>query len=185
MSWGDSSDHACRRLLSFLASHSRCRAGVGCDCLRPLKCDSASWIAGEGGPRRQSSVLDAERRRLDRGRTTPSPQRRCQSQHQLTFDGRPRVIVTNNRRAPGGLLVLHARALPDNPYDGHTLWDVIDRTETLTGCTIERAYVDKGYRGNDAQNPVASSSPARSAASSGSSSVSCAAAPPLSPSSDT
>lgn len=48
-------------------------------------------------------------------------------------------IVTNNRRAPGGLFVLHARALPDNPYDGHTLRDVIDRTETLTGCPIERA----------------------------------------------
>jgi IS5 family transposase len=27
-------------------------------------------------------------------------------------------IVTNNRRAPGGLFVLHARAMPDNPYDG-------------------------------------------------------------------
>ena len=38
-------------------------------------------------------------------------------------------IVTNNRRAPGDLFVLHARALPDNPYDGHTLRDVIDRTE--------------------------------------------------------
>jgi len=58
-------------------------------------------------------------------------------------------IVTNNRRAPGGLFVLHA----DNPYDGHTLRDVIDRIETLTGCAIERAYVDKGYRGHDAQNP--------------------------------
>ena len=62
-------------------------------------------------------------------------------------------ITTNNRRAPGGLFVLHARALPDNPYDGHTLRDVIDRTETLTGCAIERAYADKGYRGHDAQNP--------------------------------
>src|SRR3954447_22557883 len=62
-------------------------------------------------------------------------------------------FVTNNRRAPGGLFVLHARALPDNPYDGHTLRDVVDRTETLTGCAIERAYVDKGYRGHDAQNP--------------------------------
>ena len=62
-------------------------------------------------------------------------------------------IVTNNRRAPGGLFVLHARAMPDNPYDGHTLRDVIGRTETLTGCPIERAYVDKGYRGHDAQNP--------------------------------
>ena len=62
-------------------------------------------------------------------------------------------LVTNNRRAPGGMFVLHARAIPDNPYDGHTLRDVIDRTETLTGCAIERAYVDKGYRGHDAQNP--------------------------------
>ncbi|MCK1310969.1 IS5 family transposase, partial [Bradyrhizobium sp. 45] len=62
-------------------------------------------------------------------------------------------IVTNNRRAPGGLFVLHARSLPDNPYDGHTLRDVIDRTEALTGCPIERAYVDKGYRGHDTQNP--------------------------------
>lgn len=62
------------------------------------------------------------------------------------------LIVTNNRRAPGGLFVLHASALPDSPYDGHTLRDVIDRTETLTGCPIERAYVNKGYRGHDAQN---------------------------------
>ncbi|MCP1835632.1 hypothetical protein J2R76_003972 [Bradyrhizobium sp. USDA 4532] len=62
-------------------------------------------------------------------------------------------IVTNNRRAPGGLFALHAKSLPDNPYDGHTLRDVLDRTEAFTGCAIERAYVDKGYRGHDAQNP--------------------------------
>lgn len=62
-------------------------------------------------------------------------------------------VVTNNRRAPGGLFVLHASAMPDNPYDGHTLRDAIERTETLTGCPIERAYVDKGYRGHHAQNP--------------------------------
>jgi transposase, IS5 family len=62
-------------------------------------------------------------------------------------------IVTTNRRAPGGQFVLHAKALPDNPYDGHTLGAVIDATEVLTGCVIERAYVDKGYRGHDAQNP--------------------------------
>jgi IS5 family transposase len=48
--------------------------------------------------------------------------------------------------------VLHANALPGNPYDGHTLSDVIDATEKLTGCTIERAYVDKGYRGHNASS---------------------------------
>ncbi|MGY4327385.1 hypothetical protein ACVWWG_001802 [Bradyrhizobium sp. LB7.2] len=48
--------------------------------------------------------------------------------------------------------MLHARALPDNPYDGHTLRDAIGGTETLTGCSIEPAYVDKGYRGHDPPN---------------------------------
>jgi transposase, IS5 family len=62
-------------------------------------------------------------------------------------------IVATNRRAPGGQFVLHARALPDNPYDVHTLRDVIEDTERLTGCPIERAYVDKGYRGHDTENP--------------------------------
>jgi IS5 family transposase len=62
-------------------------------------------------------------------------------------------IVTTNARAPGGQFVLHAKALPGNPYDGHTLRDVIEGTQRLTGREIERAYVDKGYRGHDAQNP--------------------------------
>jgi transposase, IS5 family len=62
-------------------------------------------------------------------------------------------IVTTNARAPGGQFVLHAKALPGNPYDGHTLRAVIERTQKLTGCEIERAYVDKGYRGHDAPNP--------------------------------
>ena len=62
-------------------------------------------------------------------------------------------IVTTNARAPGGQFVLHAKALPGNPYDGHTLRDVIDQTQKLTGRQIERAYVDKGYRGHDTENP--------------------------------
>jgi IS5 family transposase len=49
--------------------------------------------------------------------------------------------------------VLHAAALPGNPYDGHTLGAVIEGTQRLTGREIERAYVDKGYRGHDAANP--------------------------------
>ena len=60
---------------------------------------------------------------------------------------------TTNARAPGGQFVLHARTLPGNPYDGYTLGTVIEATERLTGREIERAYVDKGYRGHDAPNP--------------------------------
>ena len=50
--------------------------------------------------------------------------------------------------------MLHAKALPGNPYDGHTLADVITETEKLTGREIERAYADKGYRGHDAPKPL-------------------------------
>jgi IS5 family transposase len=62
-------------------------------------------------------------------------------------------ITTTNKRCRGGQFILHAKALPGNPYDGHTLKDVIAETERLTGREIGRAYVDKGYRGHDAPNP--------------------------------
>ena len=62
-------------------------------------------------------------------------------------------IVTTNACAPGGQFVLQAKALPGNPYDGHTLRTAIEDTQRLTGRDIERAYVDKGYRGHDTPNP--------------------------------
>ena len=62
-------------------------------------------------------------------------------------------IVATNARAPGGQFVLHAKALPGNPYDGHTLRDIIEDTQKLTGRQIERGYVDKGYRGHNTENP--------------------------------
>lgn len=62
-------------------------------------------------------------------------------------------LVTTNARAPGGQFVLHAKSLPGNPYDGHTLAGVLEQTQALTGREIERAFVDKGYRGHQASNP--------------------------------
>jgi transposase, IS5 family len=59
-------------------------------------------------------------------------------------------LATTNALAPGGQFVLGARALPGNPYDGHTLAAQIAQTERITGVEIERAYVDRGYRGHDA-----------------------------------
>jgi hypothetical protein len=70
-------------------------------------------------------------------------------------------IVTTNARAPGGQFVLHARAMPGNPYDGRTLRDILEDTQRLTGREIERAYVDKGYRGHDAAQRTTSVSSAR------------------------
>ena len=62
-------------------------------------------------------------------------------------------IVTTNACAPGGQFVLQAKALPGNPYDGHTLRAALEDTQRLTGREIERAYVDKGYRGHEAPQP--------------------------------
>ncbi len=58
--------------------------------------------------------------------------------------------------------MLHARAVPGNPYDGHTLRGIIEDTQRLTGREIERAYVDKGYHGHDVENPRRVSTPSRS-----------------------
>jgi IS5 family transposase len=62
-------------------------------------------------------------------------------------------IATTNHRCKGGQFVLHAKALPGNPYDGHTLAEVIEETQALTGREVERVYVDKGYRGHGAPKP--------------------------------
>ncbi len=58
------------------------------------------------------------------------------------------TIATTNERAKGGQLVLGARALPGNPYDGHTLAGQVDQVVELTGVNVKRAYVDRGYRGH-------------------------------------
>src|SRR3979411_3112105 len=42
------------------------------------------------------------------------------------------------------------KALPGNPYDGHTLAAVIPDMEALVGNTIARIFADKGYRGHNA-----------------------------------
>jgi IS5 family transposase len=90
-------------------------------------------------------------------------------------------IVTTNARAPGGQFVLHAKALPGNPYDGHTLAPIIEDTQRLTGHAIERAYVDKGYRGHKTPHPHRVFISGRSAASSAASNASSGAAPPSRP----
>ena len=63
-------------------------------------------------------------------------------------------IATSVTKPKGGQFVLHAKAFPGNPYDGHTLRQAIKGTEALTGREIERVYVDKGYQGHDAPRPL-------------------------------
>ena len=59
-------------------------------------------------------------------------------------------VATTLAHAKGGQFVTHVKALPGNPYDGHTLETVIPDIEALIGNTIERLLGDKGYRGHNA-----------------------------------
>lgn len=59
-------------------------------------------------------------------------------------------VATTLKHSKGGQFVVHAQALPGNPYDGHTLAEVIPGVEKLIGNTIERVHADAGYRGHNA-----------------------------------
>ena len=59
-------------------------------------------------------------------------------------------VATTLKHCKGGQFVAHAQALPGNPYDGHTLAEVIPAIEQLVGNTIERLHADAGYRGHNA-----------------------------------
>jgi IS5 family transposase len=60
-------------------------------------------------------------------------------------------LATTNCATPGGQFVLGARSLPGNPFDGHTLANP-DRPGRAhhRRARRARAYVDRGYRGHDA-----------------------------------
>lgn len=45
--------------------------------------------------------------------------------------------------------VVGIKALPGNPYDGHTLKEALDQVEELTGIRPDESYVDLGYRKHD------------------------------------
>ena len=42
------------------------------------------------------------------------------------------------------------KALPGNPYDGHTLAKVIPEIEAQIGANLSRIVADRGYRGHNA-----------------------------------
>jgi transposase, IS5 family len=96
-------------------------------------------------------------RREDRGRdklySPHAPEVECigKGKAHARFEFGVKVsIATTDAVAPGGQFVVGARALPGNPYDGHTLAAQMAQTERITSVEIERAYVDRGYRGHDA-----------------------------------
>jgi transposase, IS5 family len=59
-------------------------------------------------------------------------------------------LGTTLHRSAGGQFVVHVRAMPGNPYDGHTLASVIPDIERKIGASIQRIVADRGYRGHNA-----------------------------------
>ena len=59
-------------------------------------------------------------------------------------------VATTLQRSPGGQFVAHIATLPGNPYDGHTLAEIIPNMEALIGNKLERIFADAGYRGHNA-----------------------------------
>src|SRR3954453_7006173 len=57
-------------------------------------------------------------------------------------------VATTLNRCNGGQFIAHVKALPGNPYDGHTLATVIPEMEAQIGTSLSRIVADRGYRGS-------------------------------------
>jgi IS5 family transposase len=59
-------------------------------------------------------------------------------------------VATTLNRSKGGQFIAHVKALPGNPYDGHTLATVLPEMEAQIGASLARIVADRGYRGHNA-----------------------------------
>jgi IS5 family transposase len=59
-------------------------------------------------------------------------------------------VATTLAHSKGGQFIAHVKALPGNPYDGHTLETVIPEIEAQIGASLSRIVADRGYRGHNA-----------------------------------
>jgi transposase, IS5 family len=59
-------------------------------------------------------------------------------------------LATTLHRSKGGQFIAHVKALPGNPYDGHTLATVLPEIEAQIGASVTRVVADRGYRGHNA-----------------------------------
>lgn len=59
-------------------------------------------------------------------------------------------VATTLTHSKGGQFIVHAKALPGKPYDGHTLATVIPEIEAIVGAALQRIIADAGYKGHNA-----------------------------------
>ncbi len=68
---------------------------------------------------------------------------KCKAHKRYEFGTKVTVATTTE-----GGFVVGMRALPGNPYDGHTLHEALEQVEILTDQRPTMAFVDRGYRGH-------------------------------------
>jgi transposase, IS5 family len=59
-------------------------------------------------------------------------------------------LATTLHRSKCGLFIAHVKALPGNPYDGHTLKTFLPEIEAQIGAPLTRVVAAPGYRGHNA-----------------------------------
>ncbi len=59
-------------------------------------------------------------------------------------------VATTLVHSKGGQFIVHTKALPGKPYDGHTLGTVVPDIEQLIGINLQRLFADAGYKGHNA-----------------------------------
>ena len=106
--------------------------------------------------RKQAEELIALAKRLIEQCKNPQMKNKLYSLHELAVDciskGKARkryefgtkvgVVCTQKEQ-----FVVGMRSYPGNPYDGHTLDDLLQQTETITDVPVKTVAVDLGYRG--------------------------------------
>jgi IS5 family transposase len=96
-------------------------------------------------------VLAQERNSKNKVYSIHEPEVECISKgkahKKYEFGCKASVVLTHKEG-----LALGVQALHGNPYDGHTLKTVLEKAEALSGREIDRAYVDKGYKGHGADD---------------------------------
>jgi IS5 family transposase len=136
---------ALRKLKTYLGRVSR-------DIARKIKGDAVLEPAFERPLRLARAVRDQERgQRGPKIYSLHAPEVECIGKgkaHKPYEFGVKVSVATTLKHSRGGQFVVHAKALPGNPYDGHTLSIVLPEIEALTGAAIKRSIQDAGYRGH-------------------------------------
>jgi IS5 family transposase len=136
---------ALRKLKTYLGRVSR-------DIARKIKGDEPLEAAFERPLALARAVRDQERgQRGPKIYSLHAPEVECIGKgkaHKPYEFGVKVSVATTLKHSRGGQFVVHAKALPGNPYDGHTLSVVLPEIEALTGAAIKRSIQDAGYRGH-------------------------------------